>query len=150
MPIAIPFWARRLGRKHVVDFRATHAWSFVLATAVLFVASLMHSMPLFYVAGALLGVGFAGGSLAWNIGHQDFAPPERDAEYMAVHVTLNGIRGLAAPFLAVGLYEGLKAWNLTPWTFFVCTVVNAVGAWGFVELRKRRRSRPATLVAAAS
>jgi hypothetical protein len=57
---------------------------------------------------------------------------------------------LAAPFLAVGLYEGLKAWNLTPWTFFVCTVVNAVGAWGFVELRKRRRSRPATLVAAAS
>jgi hypothetical protein len=150
MPLAIPFWARRLGRSHVVDFRAVHAWSFVAATAVLFLASWWRSMPLFYVSGALLGVGFAGGSLAWNIGHQDFAPPERDAEYMAVHVTLNGIRGLIAPFLAVGLYEGLKAWGLAPWTFFVCTLINVVGAWGFVMLRKARRRPVATLVAASA
>jgi MFS family permease len=150
MPLAIPFWARRLGRSHVVDFRAVHAWSFVTATAVLFLASWFRSMPLFYVAGAVLGVGFAGGSLAWNIGHQDFAPPERDAEYMAVHVTLNGLRGLIAPFLAVGLYEGLKAWGLAPWTFFVCTLINVVGAWGFVMLRKARRRPVATLVAASA
>jgi hypothetical protein len=150
MPLAIPFWARRLGRSHVVDFRAVHAWTFVAATAVLFLASWWRSMPLFYLSGALLGVGFAGGSLAWNIGHQDFAPPERDAEYMAVHVTLNGMRGLIAPFLAVGLYEGLKAWGLAPWTFFVCTLVNVVGAWGFVMLRKARRRPVATLVAASA
>jgi hypothetical protein len=150
MPLAIPFWARRLGRSHVVDFRAVHAWSFVAATAVLFLASWWRSMPLFYLAGALLGVGFAGGSLAWNIGHQDFAPPERDAEYMAVHVTLNGIRGLIAPFLAVGLYEGLRAWGLAPWTFFICTLINVVGAWGFVMLRKARRRPVATLVAASA
>jgi hypothetical protein len=150
MPLAIPFWARRLGRSHVVDFRAVHAWSFVAATAVLFLASWWRSMPLFYLSGALLGVGFAGGSLAWNIGHQDFAPPERDAEYMAVHVTLNGIRGLIAPFLAVGLYEGLKAWGLAPWTFFICTLINVVGAWGFVMLRKARRRPVTTLVAASA
>lgn len=150
MPLAIPFWARRLGRSHVVDFRAVHAWSFVAATAVLFLASWWRSMPLFYLSGAMLGIGFAGGSLAWNIGHQDFAPPERDAEYMAVHVTLNGIRGLIAPFLAVGLYEGLKAWGLAPWTFFACTLINVVGAWGFVMLRKARRRPVATLVAASA
>jgi MFS family permease len=150
MPLAIPFWARRLGRSHVVEFRAVHGWSFVAATAVLFAASLLRSMPLFYVAGALLGVGFAGGSLAWNIGHQDFAPPERDAQYMAVHVTLNGLRGLAAPFLAVGLYEGLKAWNLAPWTLFACTLVNVVGVWGFMRMRRERRHRAATLVAASA
>jgi len=149
MPLAIPFWARRLGRKHVVDFRATHAWTFVLATAMMFVASLLHSILLFYLAAVVCGVAFAGGSLAWNIGHQDFAPPERDAEYMAVHVTLNGLRGLIAPFLAVGMYESLKVWNLTPWTFFICTLVNAIGAWGFVSLRRRRRHRHATLVATA-
>ena len=150
MPLAIPFWARRLGRSHVVEFRAVHGWSFVLATAVLFVASLTRSMPLFYLAGALLGVGFAGGSLAWNIGHQDFAPPERDAQYMAVHVTLNGLRGLAAPFLAVGLYEGLKAWGLAPWTLFVCTLINVIGVWGFVRMRRERRRPVATLVAASA
>ena len=150
MPIAIPFWARRLGRSHVVDFRAVHAWSFVAATALLFVAALLHSMALWFAASVVLGVGFAGGSLAWNIGHQDFAPPERDAEYMAVHVTLNGLRGLVAPFLAVGLYEGLRAWGGTPWTFMVCTLVNVAGAWGFVALRRSRRHRAATLVAASA
>jgi len=149
MPLAIPFWARRLGRLHVVDFRARHGWTFVVATATLFLASLLHSMPLFYLTGALLGVGFAGGSLAWNIGHQDFAPPERDAEYMAVHVTLNGLRGLIAPFLAVGLYEGLRRLDLAPWTFFACTLVNVVGVWGFMRLRRERRHRPATVVAAS-
>jgi hypothetical protein len=150
MPFAIPFWARRLGRLHVVDFRARHGWTFVVATGTLFLASWLHSMTLFYVTGALLGVGFAGGSLAWNIGHQDFAPAERDAEYMAVHVTLNGLRGLVAPFLAVGLYEGLRHLDLAPWTFFVCTLVNVVGVWGFMRMRRDRRHRPATVVAASA
>lgn len=147
MPLAIPFWARHLDRSHVVDFRSHHAWSFVAATALLFFAALAQSMPLYYIAGAMLGIGFAGGSLAWNIGHQDFAPPERDADYMAVHVTLNGLRGLVAPFLAVALYESLKAWDLAPWTFGVCTIVNAIGAWGFVAMRRQRRHRRTTLVA---
>ncbi len=147
MPLAIPFWARRLDRSHVVDFRAVHAWSFVIAAALVFVGAIAHSMAVFYVSGIFLGIGFAGGSLAWNIGHQDFAPPERDAEYMGVHVTLNGMRGLVAPFLAVGLYEWLKDLHAAPWAFFVCFLVNAVGAWGFVRLRRdRKRHRRATLV----
>jgi MFS family permease len=148
MPLAIPFWARRLDRSHVVDFRAVHAWTFVAATLVMFVASLLRSMPLFYVAAVLLGVGFAGGSLAWNLGHQDFAPPERDAEYMGVHVTLNGLRGLLAPFLAVGLYQWLQSRGHAPWIFLICTVVNVIGALGFVLLRRDRRRR-ATVVATA-
>ena len=147
MPLAIPFWARRLDRSHVVDFRAIHAWTFVSAAALIFIAALAKSMPLFYISGALLGIGFAGGSLAWNLGHQDFAPPERDAEYMGVHVTLNGIRGLIAPFLAVGLYEWLKGHNLGAWSFFVCLMINIVGAWGFVHMRRaRKRHRQATIV----
>jgi hypothetical protein len=149
MPLAIPFWARRLDRSHVVDFRAVHAWTFVAATLVMFVASVMRSMPLFYVAAVLLGVGFAGGSLAWNLGHQDFAPPERDAEYMGVHVTLNGLRGLLAPFLAVGLYQWLQSLGHAPWIFLICTVVNVIGAAGFVLLRRDRRRR-ATVVATAA
>ncbi|MCE9620523.1 MAG: MFS transporter [Planctomycetes bacterium] len=147
MPLAIPFWARMLDRSHVVDFRAIHAWSFVTAAGLVFVAAIAKSMTIFYVSGLFLGIGFAGGSLAWNIGHQDFAPPERDAEYMGVHVTLNGIRGLIAPFLAVGLYEWLKGMHAGSWAFFVCFVVNAIGAWGFVAMRRdRKRHRKATLV----
>ena len=132
MPLIIPIWARLLDRVHVVRFRAIHSWSFVAAAGTLWLAASLGQLWLFYVAGAFMGVGFAGGALAWNLGHQDFATPERDALYMSVHVTLNGIRGVIAPFLAVGLYKSLGAWGLQNWTFGACFLVNTSGAVGFV------------------
>jgi MFS family permease len=98
---------------------------------------------LFYVAGALMGVGFAGGSLAWNLGHQDFASPEQDGLYMSVHVTLNGIRGVISPFLAVGLYNWLAVSGHESWAFFGCFLVNVVGALGFVRHWRDMRRREA-------
>jgi MFS family permease len=132
MPLIIPIWARLLDRVHVVRFRAIHSWSFVAAAGTLWLAASLGQLWLFYVAGAFMGVGFAGGALAWNLGHQDFATPERDALYMSVHVTLNGIRGVIAPFLAVGLYKSLGAWGLQNWTFGACFLINTIGAVGFV------------------
>jgi putative Mg2+ transporter-C (MgtC) family protein len=137
MPIIIPVWARLLDRVHIVKFRAIHGWSFVTAAGVMWLAAWTESLWLFYVSGAMLGVGFAGGSIAWNIGHQDFASPERDALYMSVHVTLNGIRGVIAPFAAVALYKWLNASGVSHLTFAVCFAVNIVGAAGFVDLAMR-------------
>jgi hypothetical protein len=131
MPFAIPVWARILDRDHIVRFRAIHGWSFVTAAGVMWLAAAQQQLWLFYVAGALLGVGFAGGSIAWNIGHQDFSTPEQDALYMSVHVTLNGIRGAIAPFLAVGLYAWLDARDAAALTFAACFAVNVVGVLGF-------------------
>ncbi|MBX3355282.1 MAG: MFS transporter [Phycisphaeraceae bacterium] len=144
MPLAIPFWARLLSRRHVIEFRAIHAWTFVAATLTLTAASLMDSLAIYYLASVFLGIGFAGGSLAWNIGHSDFAPPERDAAYMSVHVTLNGLRGLMSPFIAWGLWSWLAPLDLEPGVFLLCSVVNIIGALGFVTmaLDRRRRSRP--------
>ncbi len=149
MPVAIPMWARLLDRSHIVRFRAIHAWSFVAATGLMWVAAEVAQLWLFYVAGAALGIGFAGGSIAWNLGHQDFAPPERDALYMSVHVTLNGIRGAIAPFLAVGLYAWLAVRGAEPLTFAVCFAVNAAGAAGFVWQWRRLRGRVAGIHRAA-
>jgi|LauGreDrversion4_2_1035121.scaffolds.fasta_scaffold05198_2 MFS family permease len=131
MPLVIPVWARLLDRLHIVKFRSIHGWSFVAAAGVMWLAAWSESLWLFYVSGALLGVGFAGGSIAWNIGHQDFASAERDALYMSVHVTLNGIRGVIAPFLAVALYKWLDATGVSHLTFAVCFAVNVVGVLGF-------------------
>lgn len=133
MPLAIPLWARLLDRTHIVRFRAIHGWSFVMAAGLLWVAAVFGQLWLFYLAAAIMGVGFAGGALAWNLGHHDFAPPEKDALYMSVHVTLNGIRGVIAPFLAVGLYKWLGTHGWAPWTFGICFVVNVIGALGFVR-----------------
>lgn len=108
MFLTIPIWARVLGRAHVVRFRAYHSWIFVLASISIAIAAYFHSMPWMFVGAVLQGIGYGGGTLAWNLGHVDFAPPTQASQYMATHVTLNGLRGLLAPFFTVALYTWLK------------------------------------------
>lgn len=136
MPLAIPAWSRLLSRSHVITFRSIHGWTFVLAALAIWLATLFHSMELMYASSIIMGTGFAGGSLAWNLGHHDFAPAHRDSEYMALHVTLNGLRGAIAPFLAVALYAGMAAVGWGAWFFFVCFLINLAGLWGFHSMRK--------------
>lgn len=147
MPLAIPIWARLLDRMHVVEFRRVHGWAFVSASLLLFVAAMTQQLWLFYVAGVAMGVGFGGGALAWNLGHQDFAGPESDALYMSLHVTLNGVRGVIAPFLAVVLYQQLASQGWAAWTFLVCFVINVIGVLGF-EMHWRSMRRRAIAAAA--
>ena len=122
VPLLIPMWSRLLRRCHVVQFRSIHAWSYVAASAAFLLAAMTSWFPLMVIAAALTGLGNAGGVLAWNLGHQDFAPPGRDSQYMGVHVTLTGIRGLMAPFLAVGIYQVLDSGSAGAgiWVFAVC------------------------------
>ena len=150
MPLAIPIWARLMDRCHIVEFRAIHGWSFVSASLAITLASWFGSVAMIYAGAVLLGVGFAGGTLAWNLGHQDFAPAERDSEYMAVHVSLNGIRGIAAPYAAWLLYEALAPKGLTALLLLGCTAINAVGVLGFMSMRRRISGRPADGIVAAS
>lgn len=152
MPLAIPFWARLLGRRHVIEFRAIHAWSFVASTFVLVLASVTGERWIYYFASVMLGFAFAGGALAWNIGHSDFATPERDAQYMSVHVTLNGLRGLMSPFIAFGLWSWLAPRGLSSVVFMICLAINTIGALGFVRmaLAKRRGLRPHAMPVASA
>lgn len=141
MPISIPLWSRLLNRCHVVEFRAKHAWSFVTVSCLQFLGAGLHSLPLFFIASVAMGIAFGGGVLAWNLGHHDFAPPHRDGQYMGVHVTLTGLRGLLAPFLAVGIYDALdrsaKGAGGGVWVFSICLLLNLVGAIGFLHLRRQ-------------
>jgi MFS family permease len=147
MPLVIPVWSKLLDRRHVVEFRAIHAWSFVAAAAAQFFGAAFHQLWLFYAGAVINGVAHAGGVLAWNLGHHDFAPEHRDSEYMGVHVTLNGLRGLIAPFLAVWIYQVFdqRVNGSGIWVFAVCLVLNLVGAIGFLLMR--RDLRRGTLVA---
>jgi len=75
--------------------------------------------------------------LAWNLGHQHFAPPNRDAEYMGVHVTLTGVRGLLGPLLAVEIYRRLAPVGWGSGVFAVCAACNMIGMIGFIFLARR-------------
>lgn len=137
MPLAIPLWAKLMDRTHIIRFRSIHGWTFCSAGAAITLASYYSSVPLVYVGAVLLGIGFAGGTLAWNLGHQDFAPAARDSEYMAVHVTLNGIRGVIAPVVAWWLYQALAPRGMAPLVLLICTAINVIGVLGFMSMRKK-------------
>ncbi len=133
----IPFWARFLDHAHVVRFRSIHSWVFVAGSFTFMLSALLHQVALVYAGAAVMGIGYAGGSLAWNLGHVDFSPPSETSRYMATHVTLNGVRGLLAPLVSVSCYELLQTWRLDAalWMFVAAFFVNALGAAGFVWLR---------------
>jgi len=68
--------------------------------------------PLFWVPWAAIlvafacqGAGQAIGNIAYNLGHMNFASPDRGHEYMGIHLTFQGIRGMAAPLLGAWLYN---------------------------------------------
>jgi MFS family permease len=141
MPLSIPLWARLLDRVHVIEFRAIHCWFFVTSSVIVTIAAVSRVPELLYISAMIQGLAFGGGVLAWNLGHLDFAPAHRASEYMGVHVTLTGLRGLIAPFLAVGIWKGLE--YLSPgagaWTFAFCAALSAAGGVGFLRLRNLRR-----------
>ena len=135
--LALPFWRRFLDRAHVVRFRAVHGWTFILAGLAYTLGALSHVVWWNFVGAALMGVGFGGGSIAWNLGHVDFAPPSQTSKYMATHVTLNGVRGLFAPLAVTGAYEYFKSKGLDAhlWVQVISLCISIVGAAGFVHLR---------------
>lgn len=144
-PLAAPGWARLLDRAHIVRFRAFHSWVFVAAIILLLAASLAGSIWLFALAAMIKGVGLAGGMIAWQIGHHDFAPAAKASEYMGVHVTLTGVRGVFAPFAGVWLYNLIAAQSpaLAPLAMLLCLALVLAGAIGFVWMNRTMDLAPA-------
>jgi MFS family permease len=147
--LTVPFWALYLDRVHASAFRATHAWTFSASQLLLWVGAVMQSFPMLLVARMVLGSARGGGGLAWNVAHNDFAPPDRVGLYMGTHVTLTGLRGLIAPFLGMALYLGwaahelplgvtLPAWSgLGELLMPLAAVLSGVSAVGFRILQRR-------------
>lgn len=137
--VSIPFWRKLLDRTHVVQFRSFHSWIFVAAGICYSLGAWIDATPWYFAGAALMGIGFGGGSIAWNIGHVDFAHANETSRYMATHVTLNGIRGLLAPITVTTAYELLKNRGLDAhlWVQTGALIFSTVGAAGFMHLRWR-------------
>jgi MFS family permease len=137
MPLATPFWSRRLDRMHVIQYRATNSWIFVAAATCIWWGALSSSIAVLALGTALWGTGFAGGVLSWNLGHNDFAPPEEVTHYMSVHVTLTGMRGVISPILGVSLYELLESYlpGAGAWALGLPLALVTTGALGFQAMK---------------
>jgi len=110
--VTMPLWARYLDRVHIVRFRRRQGVFWLVDQLLNLVGAWFGLLPLLAVARVMQGTMRGGGMLAWQLGHNDFADRRLVALYMGIHVTLTGVRGSIAPFLAVGLYAGWAAVTL--------------------------------------
>lgn len=138
MPLSIPFWSRMLDRMHIIRFRAFHSWAFVASNLALMIAAFTVCYPLLWLSAVIRGVAIGGGVLGWNLGHHDYTSPAKSSQYMGVHVTLTGIRGLIGPLVAVTLYELFNDWKpgAGAWVFVICLTLNVIGAFLFIMLKR--------------
>ncbi len=111
--VTLPLWAVYVDRVHISEFRARHSWLWVVAQVFTWVGAVHASLAWIAVGRVILGLSRGGGSLAWQLGHNDFARPETLGQYMGVHVTLTGLRGAFAPFLGMLLYVGWSPLELS-------------------------------------
>ena len=142
MPLCLPWWARLFDRGHVIEYRSRQCWVLVAAIVILLLGILFKQRWLLWPGTILVGISYAGASLGWNLGHNDFAPPGRAQHYMGVHVTLTGVRGLIAPPMGMACYEWLE-WQRPGWgTAAMLLPLGLViaGGLGFVRIRSMVKS----------
>ncbi len=109
IPFAVGWWAKLLDGNHIFYFRAVHSWGFVLALATYTLAQVTDITLLYYIGACIYGIAVSGGVIGWNLGHNDFVGKASPMEYMAVHVTLTGIRGAIAPIVGISFYQWLES-----------------------------------------
>jgi MFS family permease len=91
------FWGWAFDRMDFFALRGLLNGGFALAILAFFSGDSF----LWMVVGAVLyGVSGAGGDVVWSLWVTKLAPPEKVADYMAVHTLLTGIRGVLAPVMA--------------------------------------------------
>ena len=94
--LAIPFMARLFDRVNFIVLRMVLNVIFGLGIALFF---LTRDPVIIGLGSALIGLAFAGGTIAWALWVTKYAPPGRVAAYMSVHVSLTGIRGTFGPMI---------------------------------------------------
>lgn len=141
--LSLPLWARYLDRVHVAQFRARQSILWVLAQVLTLIGALLGSITWLAASRFVMGIARGGGSLAWQLGHNDFARSEQLSAYMGIHVTLTGVRGAIAPLLGMFLYTQLGGVNdggAGAWVFAVAACVSALSGIGFNRLYRQMRA----------
>jgi len=152
VPLGVRFWSRFLNKHHVIGFRARHAWSFVLASALIASGCITSLKPLLFAGAGIWGFALGGGKLGWNLGHHDFASPEQASQYMGLHMTLTGLRGLIAPLVGIAVYQVAEHQFPSSGRFalLVPLFFTTTGAFGFVLLNRWRQKPRSTESAAVT
>ncbi len=148
IPVFVSWWAKLLDRSHIFAFRSLHSWVFVASLSIFTIAQMLDYSPLFYLAALIYGFALAGGVIGWNLGHNDFVKQgaagqkENPMDYMAIHVSLTGLRGLVAPILGVSLYQWLEStgFGIGRYALLLPLSLTFAGASLFVRFNRQRQN----------
>ena len=100
-----PIWGWLFDRMNFFTLRVALNLGFALGILTFFTSQTMTGL----IWGAIVfGIASAGGDVAWNLWVTKFAPPDRVADYMAVHTFFTGLRGVAAPLVAFYLVGTMR------------------------------------------
>ena len=146
--MTVPIWARYLDGVHIARFRTRQGLFWIGAQFGTWLAGLTGVVWWLGLPRVIDGASRGGGMLAWNLGHNDFADRRMVPLYMGIHVTLTGVRGFLAPYLALTLLYGWSPDVLPGLTipgfsglgihvFLVTTLLAVIAEIGFIRLRNK-------------
>jgi MFS family permease len=92
-----PLWGWLFDRMNFFLLRCAVNLGFALAILAFFTS---RDLPGLLAGAILFGVAMAGGDVVWSLWVTKFSPPDRVADYMAVHIFSVGLRGAVAPMVA--------------------------------------------------
>ena len=107
----IPFWARLFDHMNFIVLRMILNVLFGMGIALFFISK---NLLIIGAGSALIGLAFAGGSIAWALWVTKYAPPGKVSAYMSVHVCLTGIRGTIGPIIGYWTAAQVGA-SMTGW-----------------------------------
>ena len=141
VPLSARYWSRALASEHVIGFRHRNSRWYVYAIAVAAAGVLLQLEWVLWTAAVVFGIAIGGGMLGWNLGHNDFAPEERVADYLGLHVSLTGLRGLIAPLIGVWFYGLLESFEpgRGRWALLLPLTLTASGSIAFWRFHRDHR-----------
>lgn len=93
------------------------------------------------ILGALIyGISNAGGDVAWSLWVTKFAPAERVADYMSVHVCFTGLRGILAPIVA---FQLAAHWSVSSISWLGAGMIVVATLILIPEIKFGRSAKPA-------
>ena len=146
VPISVRYWSRVLAREHVIGFRRRNSRWYGASILVALIAVQLNAESLLWASAIIIGIAIGGGMLGWSLGHNDFAPEARVADYLGLHVSLTGLRGLISPLVGVLLYSALERIGpgLGSWSLLLPLVLTTAGGIAFARFHRAYQERGQT------
>ncbi len=137
LAVCSPIWGRVLDRLGIVMLRVLVATAMTCYLACYFLGLACEWPALIFVGSVLRGISEGGGQVSWALASVQFAPAIEDVPiYNSIHFTLNGVRGLAMPWVGILLLASIGSW-----TVFVACLLSGVSIFVGLNLAESIRVR---------